>query len=145
MTNPNPGNREESSPDSNSPEDIALISFLQANTAPVSPPSSSLEEQVMAAIAQQSSSSQSQGRHWRRFAVVGAGIAVIGVGVIQMQQWMTSPEYSTAKLEELDAYLSSSFSVSNAEKPLTEFDWGTQAQAGKFYPLSQTQAVVNPE
>lgn len=134
-------------PDPDAAEDVALVTFLRANASAASPPSPNLENQIMASIAQQDATSDSPPSRlpWRTIALVGAGVAAVGVGLGQLLQPPT--QFSTAQLTELESFMVDSLAMpEHSADPLAEFDWNPQSESAHERPQnSLIQAFLNGE
>jgi hypothetical protein len=101
------------SPDPDKPDDIALVSFLKANTPSIPEPGLELEDQLMQAISKETRVvllRQNQPRPKYRWngafaAFIGLGVGAIAIGLGQLHQWFTSPAPSAAELAQLESFI----------------------------------------
>jgi hypothetical protein len=113
VTKPNPKLQGGASPEPDESEDVALVSFLRANTPPVSDPGLGLEEQLMQAISEENPDAfpgQKQSRSLYRWngvvaAFIGLGVGAIALGLGQLHQWFAPSGLSSAELAQLETFM----------------------------------------
>jgi hypothetical protein len=129
---PNERSQSGESPDPNKPDDIALVSFLKANTPPIPEPGLEFEDQLMQTILTETRSAlprQSQRRSKYRWnsavaAFVGLGIGAIAIGLGQLHQWFTSPAQSAAELAQLESFMVNDWDETvQPSETIKEWNW----------------------
>lgn len=146
MTQPNSRFPNESSPDPDELEDIPLVSFLRANASEVPEPDSELEDRLMQSILLDSPSLQpiqpvARRRHrWngRILALIGVGLATVGVGLGQLQQWFVPSGLSTVEMAQVESFMIDSWdeAVEPSVAP-AEWEW-LETQSPVIRPGSPT-------
>ena len=64
-----------------------------------------------------------QKQRWRNIALIGVGVAVVGVVLGQFQQWLSPPGLSTAQLVELELFMVGSWDEAvDPNAPLADWD-----------------------
>jgi hypothetical protein len=116
VTEPHPRFRGESAPDPDEPDDIQFVSFLKANAADVPEPAPEFEDRLMQVIREDSLSltvrrnPRTRNRlNWRKVALIGVGLATVGFGLRQLQQWFAPPVFSTAELAQVESFMTGSW------------------------------------
>lgn len=151
MTEPYPRFRDESAPDPDEPDDIPLVSFLKANAADVPEPAPEFEDRLMQAIREDNLSLLpvrrntriKHGLDWRKVALIGVGLATVGFGLRQLQQWFAPPGFSTAELAQVESFMTGSWDETLQPSDAAT-DWNLpETHVNVAHPVGASSAEVD--